>query len=567
MDGEVIRKLLIGVGFKVDDKPLDQAEKRTERTKHHADGLEKAFMRAAAAIAAFGAASKSIEAIKANLDLEKQLGKIQTLVPDNIAQVQNYRDELLDMSQRTGRSLKDLAGATYEVGSAFGVTADTIKLTEISSKAATAAGAETTEAVNLLSAVTLAYGDTSVKAAQNVADLAAMAANIGKTSLPEMAAKIGEVTGASVQLGVKQQELFAIIGTAAGVTGTTAMMMTQLKATMTNLAAPTKDLQRAYKKLGITNIETEVAQRGLVPTLQKIIATTDGSVKATAKLFSSDEARALILPLVTKLNGRYAETLKQLTHAQGSAQQAYDASTKGLAQNAHAAELAEAKFDAMQVQVGQKLAPAYLQLLGLTSDLTEALLGEDVAQQGVIDRFKDHLETLRAFKEVVLQTLKILSIPLITVLKVVDQVMLAMKAVKTFKDDPTFDNALGITDHLGMAALHGSPIGLVLETVNQTYGLEGAVPGYDSRGMGGAFRDMGVREANKGVTNTLGWYRDQAASITAHFGDIKIALPAGTTEEQGTKVVDVVRSEMAKGLRRMAETHKGPKAKGASEWQ
>jgi len=544
MSDAVVRKLLVTVGFKVDDGELDQTDKRTRQTTKSADAMEAAFKKAAAALAALGLASKAMESIKANLDFEKQLGKLQTLVPDNIAQVHSYRKELIDMSQRTGKGLGELADATYEVGSAFGVTADTIAITEMAAKAATAAGAETKDAVNLMSAVTLAYGDSTAAANAKVGDLASLAANLGKTSLPEMAAGMGQVTGAAVQLGVKQEELFAIIGTAAGVTGPTAQMLTQLKATMTGLSAPTKDLQKVYKKLGITAIEQEVAQKGLVPTLERIMKATDGSVKSSAKLFSSDEARAFILPMVTKLSGRYADTVKAMGKAEGSATKAYDSSTKGLASNAHAAELAEARIKALQVAIGQGLSPAYAEFLGLAGDLVEAFRDTNTELQPMGETLRQTIEDMRSFATVAVTVAKVLMAPFIALGKMLEQYMAALStAVDMVENGVSTDKLKKLGGHLGKGALHSVSAAMLgtPEMANQLIGggkseLMTSL-GFDARGIGAAFeRDTG-RIANRELAKTKEHFSNWASSLS--IGNITINT-AGTTAEQAEQVVNAI---------------------------
>lgn len=552
MSDQVIRKLIVSVGFKVDDGDLDKTDDRTRKTTKSADALEGAFRKAAAALAAFGLASKAMESIKANLDFEKQLGKIQTLVPENIAQVQGYRKELLDMSQRTGKGLGELADATYEVGSAFGVTADTIAITEMAAKAATAAGAETKDAVNLMSAVTLAYGDSTAKANARVGDMAALAANLGKTSLPEMAAGIGQVTGAAVQLGVSQQEMFAIIGTAAGVTaGSTSQTLTQFSAAMTALITPTKELEKVYKKLGITAIEEEIAQRGLIPTLDRIIKTTDGSVKATGKLFASKEALGIILPMVTKLSGRYADTLKAMGKAEGSAAKAHDASTQGLARNAHAAELAEAKLKALQVSIGQGLTPAYVEFLGLMVDVSDAMRDTNTEHENMGESLRATIEDMRSFVTVAVTITKILAAPFIALGKMLEEYMAALSAVMNMVENGvSTDGVKQVGAHLGKGMLHsisaatlGAP-----EILNQVVGGKGTMfesLGFDAKGINQAFKRDTGRIANREMAKTKEYFANATNNLTiANLVVNTTGLPAQQAEQAANAIPENILTRM-----------------------
>ena len=113
----------------------------------------------------------------------------------------------------TGKSTGDLAEGLFQVISAFGDSAETAKLLEINAKAATAGLATTQEAINLTSAVTKAFGDTSAEATQKVADLAFKANELGQTTFAEMAGSIGRVTPLAVELGLTMEDIFGVLAT------------------------------------------------------------------------------------------------------------------------------------------------------------------------------------------------------------------------------------------------------------------------------------------------------------------------------------------------------------------
>lgn len=372
----IVRSLIAKLAWQVDDNDLKKNDKFVK------DLLSWAKVAAAAAAAAMAAFAKS--AVDSQLEFERGLSRVQTLLPGQTAQVGAFADDIRRLALETGSSVGQLTDALYEQLSALGAAADSTEILDTVARASIGAGTDAKNVVNLLTAVGLAYQDTSAKALAATNDMAFQAVALGKTSYEELAAGIGQVSGAAVQLGVTQQELFAIMGTAAGVTGPTSQVFTQLKATMTNLAAPTAELKKVYKQLGITAIEREVAEKGLVPTLQRIIEATDGSVAATAKLFASDEARGLILPLLSKLQGRYHDNLKATTKAEGSARTAYDASTEGLAKNAQKAKQLEARLSELRLVVGEELTPDFLALKETSVSWAETLAKELLPAIGLI---------------------------------------------------------------------------------------------------------------------------------------------------------------------------------------
>ena len=83
------------------------------------------------------------------------------------------------MSNNTGVATDELTDGLYQIISAVGDSEDAVSQMELAAKAAAAGGAETTDAINLLTAVTKGYGDTSGEAFQKASDLSFMT-HLGK---------------------------------------------------------------------------------------------------------------------------------------------------------------------------------------------------------------------------------------------------------------------------------------------------------------------------------------------------------------------------------------------------
>ena len=97
----------------------------------------------------------------------------------------DLKDAVQEMAIAHGKDTQDLARGLYQTISALGDdAADTVKVLEINSRAATAGLATTEDAIALTSAVTKAYGDTSAAAVQRVSDLAFQTVKLGQTTFP-----------------------------------------------------------------------------------------------------------------------------------------------------------------------------------------------------------------------------------------------------------------------------------------------------------------------------------------------------------------------------------------------
>ncbi|WP_159429903.1 phage tail tape measure protein [Halarsenatibacter silvermanii] len=132
-----------------------------------------------AAVAVIGATTKVAG------DFEEKMAEVHTLLgPESEGRIKELEENVKDMSIATGKSLDDLSGGLYQVISAFGESADSAAILETNAKAAAAGMATTTDSINLTSAITKAYGDTSAEAVEDVADLAFQTVRLGYENGP-----------------------------------------------------------------------------------------------------------------------------------------------------------------------------------------------------------------------------------------------------------------------------------------------------------------------------------------------------------------------------------------------
>ena len=265
-----------------------------------------------------------VDAVKSASAFEQQMANVATLLDGTKEQVSSrigeLGDDVLAVSNKTGVATDELTDGLYQIISAVGDSEDAITQMELAAKAAKAGGAETTDAINLLTAVTKGYNDTSGEAFQKASDLAFETVKLGQTSFPELASSIGKVIPLASALGVEQEELFGSFAALTGVTGSTAEVSTQMKAVMSGLMQPTQQMTDALNALGYANADAALESLGFNGLLQSLKSTMGDDVQATAKLFSSVEAQTAILALA----GAQSEDLTNKTLAMYDAQNATD---------------------------------------------------------------------------------------------------------------------------------------------------------------------------------------------------------------------------------------------------
>jgi TP901 family phage tail tape measure protein len=386
----VVRRLLYQIGFRVDSTGIDSADKRVDSMTSKAGGLESAWKGAAAAFAAFGVGAAAGASVESALRFGDALGQVATLIPNQRGRLAELRGDVERLAVQYGKSATEITGALYQTISAFGDTPETASKLETAIKASVSGASDATSALSALSAITKGYGDTSAGTTAHVADLIFKTIELGETNFPALSASIGHVTPLAKTLGVSLEEVFAITATGTGALGSTSEVMTQISSAMRALIQRTPDMDKAFAKAfkgdGIKSMDQAIGKYGLVGTLQRVIATTDGTTEAIGGLFGRIEGMQLALALTGPLlDGPDGFTSKfgKMKDAAGALSGAYAAQTEGLGGLAKDARATAERFEALRVKVGEELAPAF----GKTKDAI-ATISEEVGDR-LIDALSD----------------------------------------------------------------------------------------------------------------------------------------------------------------------------------
>lgn len=307
-------------------KSVQNAEKQFKKMDKTAFAVNASFV-AMGAVAIKAFADGTEQAVK----FQKQMSNVATLLDGDVnKRIGELGKDVLKVSNRTGVATADLTDGLYQVISAFGDSAEATKQLEIASKAAKAGNATTTDSINMLSAVTKGYGDTSAEAQQKAADLAFETVKLGQTSFPELAASMGKVIPLAATMGVKQEELFGAMATLTGVTGSTAEVTTQLRGAVQGFLQPTKDMCEVMKALGYENGQQMIEANGLQKSLDMLKTAVGGNEIAFAGLFSSVEAKNAVLALTGAQSENLTEKTKAMYQATGAADEAFKQQTNNI---------------------------------------------------------------------------------------------------------------------------------------------------------------------------------------------------------------------------------------------
>jgi TP901 family phage tail tape measure protein len=386
-----VRDLLISIRVKDQTKAIDDTDKKLNKAKGSAAGLGKEIKQLAGAFVGMAAAQKALQQVEKSVDTAAKFGagmaQIATLIPGQTKRVDELKQGILKLASETGKPLDDLTAGAYQVISAFGDSEDTLKHLEVAAKLAVAGNATTAESLGLLSAVTNSYGEVSAKASEHTADLAQNTVALGKTTLPELSHAMGIVAGGAAGLKVTQEELYAIFAANSVVMNGADHVATGLVATFMELTRAGSPANKEIHKMGFATADVAVEVLGVTGLLQKLIATTDGSSDAIAKMIPGSEAQKLVLHAVKDRVKAADDAIVSNAKATGTMTTAFGEATTGAGALAFQLERDKAKLEAMEVALGERMAPSMLKFNEMTLDSKKALFEAFEAQMPGLEHF------------------------------------------------------------------------------------------------------------------------------------------------------------------------------------
>ncbi len=287
-----------------DDRASGKIKKSSESFKKFAKTIAAVGVAAAGAAIAIG-----VKAVKAAASFEAKMADVSTLVDINVESMDEMSDAVLRLSTTLPVSADELATALYQVRSAGVSAADAMDVLEASAKLAIAGLGTTEEAVDLVTSSLNSFAAENLTA-DKAADILFKTVKAGKTTVGELAQAFGMVAPMAASMKVRFDELQAATA-ALTVTGMkTSVAQTQIRASLTSLIKPTKEMGELFDILEVETAQLGIAQWGLVGFFGKLTEAADGNQEMLAKAFGSVEALNAVLALTGPQGEAFKETLE-----------------------------------------------------------------------------------------------------------------------------------------------------------------------------------------------------------------------------------------------------------------
>lgn len=340
--GRVVRRELadIGRGAQSAERSTDRFGRQASRSfRQVGDSATIAgksvgvFTRALSGLAAAAAAAFSFgQAIQSARQFSSALAEVSTLLPLTDRQLNSLGERARSFGRQFGTDAtlqlkgfyQAISAGASSVGEASAILATANKL---------AIGGVTTveTAVDGLTTAVNAYAASGLTAA-DAADAMFVGIRAGKTTAGELSSALGAAVPIASSLGVSFDQLIAATAALTTQGQSTAMAITGIRASLTQIAKPTKQASDLAKQLGIEFNAAALKSKGYAEFMKDVIAKTGGSSEKLAELFGSVEALNAVMSFAGGGGKKFADILEQMGEKAGSADAAYKKMADSLSQ-------------------------------------------------------------------------------------------------------------------------------------------------------------------------------------------------------------------------------------------
>jgi TP901 family phage tail tape measure protein len=324
------------------------------------------------------------DAVSVGMEFGKQVSRVGAISEATAEQIQQLKDQALDLGTKTTKSASEVAQAQEQLAaSGFKVNEIIAAMPGVIS-AAEASGEDMATVSEIMAAAIRGFGLEASKSA-HIADVFAMAANRSNASIMDMGYSFKYAAPIAKQLGISVEELAAATGIMRDRGMSAEQIGTSLRMGLTRLIAPTDEAAGVMKQLGI-NIKD--AQGNMLPLDQTIKVLRDSTKNLTQEqkmhafqtIFGT-EAMTGFLNLVDAGPQQIAELTRALEQSDGASQKAANAMKDNLA---GAVENMKGTIETAKIQLTDALTPALEEAANFVTKLTEKWNSLDSDTQEVI---------------------------------------------------------------------------------------------------------------------------------------------------------------------------------------
>lgn len=379
---EAVEDAMSDVVDSVSDAAKDVGDSASDIGDSIGDGFEEGTDQASTAIDALAQAlvaagvTASVKAItdalmgctQASMEFETAMAKVGTIADESQKPLGDMRNEILALSGETGKSVGELAEATYQAISASVATESAVDFVGTANKLAVGGFSDTTTAVDILTTAINAYGMSADDAAK-ISDVLITTQNLGKTSVAQLGASMGMVIPLAAAYNMDLEDLSASYALLTANGTQTAQATTYVKAALNELGSTSSVVGSTLKKkTGKTFAELMKEGNSLGDVLQVLADSVDGDTTAFNNMWSSSEAGVGMLSILNSGTSKYNSLVQAMEGSTGAATTAFEKMSE-------TGEFAQQRFqnatENLKIAIGDELAPVLMELQQSGADAME----------------------------------------------------------------------------------------------------------------------------------------------------------------------------------------------------
>lgn len=340
----------------------------SDRASAAMDALAQALVAAGVTASVKAITDALMDCTQASMEFETAMAKVGTIADESQKPLGDMRNEILALSSETGKSVGELAEATYQAISASVATESAVDFVGTANKLAVGGFSDTTTAVDILTTAINAYG-MSADDASKISDVLITTQNLGKTSVAQLGASMGMVIPLAAAYNMNLEDLAASYALLTANGTQTAQATTYVKAALNELGSSSSVVGSTLKKqTGKTFAELMAEGNSLGDVLQVLADSVDGDTTAFNNMWSSSEAGVGMLSILNSGTSKYNSLVQSMEGSTGAAATAFDKMSE-------TGEFAQQRFqnatENLKIAIGDVLAPALMELQQSGADAME----------------------------------------------------------------------------------------------------------------------------------------------------------------------------------------------------
>lgn len=340
----------------------------SDRASAAMDALAQALVAAGVTASVKEITDALMDCTQASMEFETAMAKVGTIADESQKPLGDMRNEILALSSDTGKSVGELAEATYQAISASVATESAVDFVGTANKLAVGGFSDTTTAVDILTTAINAYGMSADDAAK-ISDVLITTQNLGKTSVAQLGASMGMVIPLAAAYNMNLEDLSASYALLTANGTQTAQATTYVKAALNELGSSSSVVGSTLKKqTGKTFAELMAEGNSLGDVLQVLADSVDGDTTAFNNMWSSSEAGVGMLSILNSGTSKYNSLVQSMEGSTGAAATAFEKMSE-------TGEFAQQRFqnatENLKIAIGDVLAPALMELQQSGADAME----------------------------------------------------------------------------------------------------------------------------------------------------------------------------------------------------